>query len=51
MEYYFKSVIYGKGVSAIPPDDYSQRFVDFIDTKIFKKNDEVMKIERITIRS
>ncbi len=31
MEYFFKSIIYGDGVSAVPPDDYAQRFVNFID--------------------
>jgi len=23
MEYYFKRVFYGEGISAVPPDDYS----------------------------
>lgn len=40
MEYYFKSLIYGKGVSAVPPDDYADRFVRFIDDVVFKKYDE-----------
>lgn len=31
MEYFFKSIIYGDGVSAVPPDDYAHRFVSFID--------------------
>lgn len=39
-EYYFKSLIYGKGVSAVPPDDYYQRFVNFINTVVFKNYDQ-----------
>lgn len=39
MEYYFKSVLYGKGVSAVPPSDYAERFVSFIDDVVLKKCD------------
>ena len=46
MEYYFKRVFYGDGISAVPPDDYCERFVNFIDKTIFKKSKmEMMKAE------
>lgn len=41
MEYFFKSTIYGNGVSAVPPDDYAARFINFIDNVIFKKCDDI----------
>lgn len=30
-------MLYGNGVSAVPPKDYSERFVNFIDDIVFKK--------------
>ena len=30
MEYHFKKLIYGEGISAVPPDDYAIRFTSFI---------------------
>lgn len=50
MEYYFKSAIYGNGVSAVPPDDYAIRFINFIDDVIFKKSDHIQKIERVPVQ-
>lgn len=47
MEYYFKSLLYGNGVSAVPPDDYSERFVNFIDDVIFKKVDSTAPLVRM----
>ena len=32
-EYLFKSVCIGTGISAVPPDDYAKRFIDFINEK------------------
>lgn len=37
MEYYFKRTFYGEGISAVPPDDYADRFVNFISDKVFPK--------------
>lgn len=37
MEYYFKRTFYGEGISAVPPDDYAERFVNFISNKVFPK--------------
>ena len=37
MEYYFKRTFYGEGISAVPPDEYSERFVNFIDVFVLKK--------------
>lgn len=45
-EYYFKSILYGKGVSAVPPDHYAERFINFIDTVILKKYDETIQVGR-----
>jgi len=39
-EYYFKSLLYGKGVSAVPPDHYSERFVNFIHSVVLKNYDQ-----------
>ena len=49
MEYYFKSMLYGNGVSAVPPKDYTQRFVNFIDDFIFKKYDNTTQLIRTPI--
>jgi len=49
MEYYFKSLLYGKGVSAVPPNDYSERFVNFIDEVILKKYDDVSPVVRFQL--
>lgn len=35
MEYYFKKMLHGDGVSAVPPADYSQRFNQFIENQVF----------------
>ena len=37
MEYYFKRAFYGEGISAVPPDEYCDRFVKFIDEVVFEK--------------
>jgi 1-phosphatidylinositol-4-phosphate 5-kinase len=37
LEYVAKRVVYGPTVSAIPPQDYAQRFYEFM-TKIFDDN-------------
>lgn len=50
MEYYFKSIVYGSGVSAVPPEDYSIRFVNFIDDVIFKKVDQIEKMTRVPVQ-
>jgi len=34
MEYVFKSVAYGKGISAVPPKQYAERFQKFITSLI-----------------
>jgi hypothetical protein len=36
MEYYFKRTFYGEGISAVPPVEYSDRFVNFIHNVVFK---------------
>ena len=42
MEYYFKKTFYGEGISAVPPDEYCERFVNFIDDTVFAKSKSVM---------
>ena len=36
-EFYFKRCFYGAGISAVPPDEYAERFVQFIDKSVFRK--------------
>lgn len=31
MEHFFKTVAFGPTISAIPPEDYADRFVNFIE--------------------
>lgn len=35
MEYCFKKMIYGEGISAVPPDVYATRFYNFMRYKVF----------------
>jgi hypothetical protein len=37
MEYYFKRTFYGEGISAVPSDEYSARFVNFISNVVLRK--------------
>jgi hypothetical protein len=37
MEYYFKRTFYGDGISAVPPEEYADRFVKFIGDRVFPK--------------
>ena len=39
MEYIVKSVSQGTGISCKPPDEYSRRFINFIDTILNTDND------------
>jgi hypothetical protein len=43
MEYYFKRTFYGEGISAVPPEDYADRFVNFISDRVFPKKQEKSK--------
>jgi hypothetical protein len=43
-EYYFKRVVHGPGISAVPPQEYADRFVNFIEEKVFPKTFE-QKVE------
>jgi hypothetical protein len=43
MEYYFKKTFYGEGISAVPPEDYADRFVNFISDKVFAKKSDKSK--------
>ena len=47
MEYYFKRTFYGEGISAVPPDEYSERFVSFIDGVVFMKPSKTFKYKEI----
>jgi hypothetical protein len=38
-EYYFKRIFIGDGISAVPPFDYAQRFINFIQDKVFPESD------------
>jgi hypothetical protein len=31
MEHFFKSITQGNGISCKPPDEYAQRFVNFVE--------------------
>jgi hypothetical protein len=35
LEYYFKKLVYGDGISAVPPDEYADRFSRFIEDNVF----------------
>jgi len=35
LEFYFKRLVYGDGISAVPPSDYAVRFVNFIENTVF----------------
>lgn len=35
MEYCFKKLMYGDGISAVPPDIYAERFYNFMKQKVF----------------
>lgn len=42
MEFYFKRVFYGPGISAVPPDQYAERFINFAEQSVFKNNKKVI---------
>mgnify|MGYP000891964036 FL=1 len=35
MEYCFKRLIHGDGISAVPPEQYAERFYEFVRGKVF----------------
>ena len=39
MEYIVKSVSQGTGISCKPPDEYSKRFIKFVESILFNDND------------
>ena len=47
MEYYFKRTFYGEGISAVPPDEYSERFVTFIDGVVFMKPTKTLRYKEV----
>ena len=38
LEYYFKRLVYGEGISAVPPDEYASRFSNFVENYVFVEN-------------
>ena len=44
LEFTFKKIFCGPTISAIPPDNYSKRFVDFIEKLIEIEEDSPQKL-------
>lgn len=43
MEYHFKKVVFGEGISAVPPKDYAERFMNFMENRVFPVSNSEIK--------